>query len=80
MVGHHDTEHGIAQELEPFVRLIAGMLSAPRPVREGMNQQARLNKVITESLLEGGGRRRGEQGSAQLGDHVVDRIANGAEV
>ena len=66
MVGHHDTEHGIAQELEPFVRLIAGMLCAPRPVREGVNQQARLNEVITESLLEGGGRRRGEQGQPNL--------------
>ena len=79
-LGGRDAEHGVTQKLESFVRLVAGVFSAPRPVGERVYQETRLDEVVAESLLERGGRRRGRQESAQLGDHVVDRIANGAEV
>ena len=39
VVGHDQAEHGVAEELEPLVRLVPGVLGAPRPVRDREREQ-----------------------------------------
>jgi hypothetical protein len=39
VVGHHDAEDGVAQELEPLVGRVARVLGTPRPVDERRRQE-----------------------------------------
>ena len=56
VVGHDEPEHGVAEELEAFVRLDFAVLRAPRPVRERAEEQRRVGEVHTERRFELGRR------------------------
>ena len=51
-VGHRPAEHGISEELEPLVRLLAGRLRAPAAVRHGATQQSHVVELVAEPLAE----------------------------
>jgi hypothetical protein len=51
-LGHDPPEHGITEELEPFVGWLAAHLGAPRPMGEGAAQQARIVELIAEPAAE----------------------------
>jgi hypothetical protein len=51
-VGHDPTEHGVTEELQALVRRVAGVLGAPRSVREGLVQQGRLLEVVADPLCQ----------------------------
>ena len=52
VVRHDEPEHGVAEELEPFVRRRSFVLRAPRPVRERTEQQRTVVEVHTERRFE----------------------------
>ncbi|MGH9274097.1 MAG: hypothetical protein ACRDZU_05550 [Acidimicrobiales bacterium] len=39
MIGDDHAEHGVTEELEPLVRRVTGVLSAPRPVDQGGREE-----------------------------------------
>ena len=49
MVGDDHAEHGVAQELEPLVRGVAGVLGAPGAVHQGGGQEV-VGEVEAEAL------------------------------
>jgi len=66
VVGDHESEHGVAEELEPLVGGAPRHLGAPRPVGEGSGQQLGIREAATqaggERLELGGEGQRGAQG------------------
>jgi hypothetical protein len=50
VLGDHEPEHRVTEELEALVRLGAGVLGAPRPVREGALQQSRVVERVPEPI------------------------------
>jgi hypothetical protein len=52
MRGHHNAEHGIAEELEALVRLVTGMLGAPRAMRDCEREKVRVGERATEPFGE----------------------------
>jgi hypothetical protein len=52
VVGHHETEHGVTQELEALVRLVARMLRAPRPVGERRGEMGLVSERRAEPSVE----------------------------
>jgi hypothetical protein len=53
VVGDDDAEHGVAQELEPFVRVVARVLGAPAAVAQGALEQGGIVELMSEPLREG---------------------------
>jgi hypothetical protein len=51
VVGDHDPEHSVAEELEPLVRGVAGVLCAPRAVHERRGEEVG-REVEAEALDE----------------------------
>ena len=51
-VGDDPAEHGVAQELEPLVGRVAGVLRAPRAVGQGLVQQCRLLELVADPLRQ----------------------------
>ena len=51
VVGDDDAEHGVAEELEPLVRGVAGVLRAPRAVHESGGEEVG-REVEAEALDE----------------------------
>ncbi len=47
-VGDDQAEHGVAEELEPLVRLVARVLGAPRPVRDREREQVEVVERVAE--------------------------------
>jgi hypothetical protein len=58
MFGDHEPQHGIAEELESFVRLSAGVLRAPGAVRDRRQQQVGIDRS------DRGGERSSKSGGA----------------
>jgi hypothetical protein len=50
--GDRLAEHGVAEELEPLVRLVARVLGAPRAVRQGELEQAQVRERAAEPVGE----------------------------
>ena len=51
-VGHRPSEHGVTQELEPFVAGLATNLGTPATVRERASQQRRIVELVPEPLAQ----------------------------
>jgi hypothetical protein len=49
VVGDDQPQHRIAQELQPLVGLVAGVLGAPRAVHEGTRQHVSLIEADAEA-------------------------------
>ena len=86
-VGGDPAEHGVAEELEPLVALVPGMLGAPRPVGHRLIDEAEVVEAQPEPLGQRRRRRRsavdrcGNQATlARALDDVVDGVAHGLEV
>ncbi|CAB5028423.1 unannotated protein [freshwater metagenome] len=56
VIGDGQAEHRVAQELEPFVRFVTGVLGTPGTVREREGQQRRVGEAVPEARREGFGR------------------------
>lgn len=80
MVGDHQPQHCIAQELEAFIRRVVRVLGTPGPVGECVGQQGGVGESVTDPLLQRGRRRYRRQSSAQLRYDVVDGVADGPQV
>jgi hypothetical protein len=52
VVGDGDTEHGVAEELEPLVRRPPGVLGAPGSVDHGRAEDGRVVDGMAQSLVE----------------------------
>jgi hypothetical protein len=52
VIGHHQAEDGITEELEPFVRIGAGRLRTPRPMGQGAGEQLAVEKLTAQSPAE----------------------------
>jgi hypothetical protein len=50
--GDDQAEHGVAEELEPFVRLVARVLGAPGSVRDREREQVEVVERVAECLGE----------------------------
>jgi hypothetical protein len=61
VIGDDDPEHGVAQELEPFVRLVAGVLRAPAAVAQGALEEGGVIELVSEPLGESSERVPGAQ-------------------
>ena len=74
-------EHGVAEELEPLVRGVAGVLGAPRAVHQGRGQEVgrEVEAEALDQLLEPG-YREGDQEPLQPADDVVDGVAHRLQV
>ena len=72
VVGDDDPEHGVAEELEPLVRHVLGVLGAARPVRERPSDQLGVAELEPENGVEP------ERGFASIAssDDVRLRTAN----
>jgi hypothetical protein len=46
--GDDHPEHGVAEELEPLVRLVARVLGAPGAVRDGEREQVEVVERVAE--------------------------------
>lgn len=62
MVGHHETQNRIAEELETFVGFDVAVLRAPTAVPQGGLDQLGVGEVVTDAVAEGIGGGRGVQG------------------
>jgi hypothetical protein len=51
-VGHHRTDNGVAQELQPFVGDGAWMLSTPGPVGQRLDQQVGVVEPVPDTSEE----------------------------
>jgi hypothetical protein len=92
VVGHHQAEDGVAQELEPLVGLLAARLGAPGTMDEGPSQEEAVSprqaqprgqrgRLVAErlpSVLRAG--HAGGSGPLELGDHVVHGVAHRPQV
>ena len=67
-IGDHETEDGIAEELETLVALGIGLFSDPGAMAEGAPQQSNVVEPMPEGVLEGGEVRR-------PGDHRGQEVA-----
>jgi hypothetical protein len=54
VIGHDDAEHGVAEELEPLVRLPPGVLGAPRTVDDGRREVLGVGDGLPQSSVEVG--------------------------
>jgi hypothetical protein len=61
VVGDDDAEDGVAQELEPLVRVVAGVLGAPAAVAQGALEEGGVTEPVTEPLRESSERVPGAQ-------------------
>ena len=61
MVGHHETEDRIAEELEALVGFDVAVLGAPAAVAQGGLDQLCVGEVVTDAVTEGIGGGRGAQ-------------------
>ncbi len=75
-----DTEHGIAEELESFVRGLTWVFGTPGTMRQRDIEKSRVDKLMPEPLFKSDGGGRCSQASAQLRDDVVDGVSHGAEI
>jgi hypothetical protein len=50
--GDDQAEHGVAEELEPLVRVVARVLRAPRAVRDREGEQVEVVERVAESFGE----------------------------
>ena len=95
VVGHDEAEHGVAEELEAFVRHRVAVLRAPRPVHERGTRSDGSTNAQPSAPRDGGtsrsGRRaitvrwrlgtRGSRLSPTAEAHdIVDGVAHGAQV
>ena len=48
VLGHHQAQHGVAQELQALVGRRPALLGAPRPVGHGLVQQARVPEPVAD--------------------------------
>jgi len=62
VIGHHESENRVTQELEPLVGLVAGILGTPRSMGEGVFAQTEIAKSVFESLGRSSGSGRIVQG------------------
>jgi hypothetical protein len=51
-VGGDQPEHGVAEELEPLVRVVTRVLGAPRPVRDGQGEEVDVVERAAERIGE----------------------------
>lgn len=63
--GDGQAEYGVTEELEPLVRQGARVLRAPRAVREGALEEARVAEGVSQTLGQGGGAVGGDQLSSR---------------
>jgi hypothetical protein len=52
MIGDDDAEHGVAEKLEPLIRLLARVLGAPRAMRESGREQLGVTEAVPKALFE----------------------------
>ena len=95
VVGDDEAEHGVAEELEPLVRLLDAVLRAVRPVRQRLVEEAVVDERPAERELQPSVECRVD-GTAPPSGHqvdvppcsalqagaidVVDRVAHGVQV
>ena len=68
-VAHHERQHGVAEELEPLVRCLFGVLGGIGAVDQGAVQQLSVGEPVTEQRLEWvspGGRRIGHRAASRV--------------
>jgi hypothetical protein len=71
VVRHHEAEHGVTEELEPLVRIVARVLGTPRPVRESAGQRRLVGDWPAEPFVQ-----RGEPGDGKrLDDQPLPKRA-----
>src|SRR4051812_27666641 len=52
VIRHDNAEHRVAEELEPLVGMVFGMLRAPRPMGQRLREQVRVDEGPTEQIFE----------------------------
>jgi hypothetical protein len=61
VIGDDDAEYGVAQELEPLVRLVTRVLGAPTAVAQGALEEGGVTELVSEPLGESNERVPGAQ-------------------
>jgi hypothetical protein len=79
VLGDDEAEHGVAKELQSFVRQCARRLCDVGPVRECLLEEALIGKVVSEPLLQRRGRGRLLVGSGVGSGRVADRTPCGTQ-
>jgi hypothetical protein len=52
VIGHDESQHGVAEELQALVRFVAGILRAPAAVRQRCREVGLVGERRTESLVQ----------------------------
>src|SRR6185437_6464778 len=52
VLGHHQPQHGVSEEFEPFVRRRPVLFAAPAAVRQGLLEQPGITKVIRQPFRQ----------------------------
>jgi hypothetical protein len=82
VIGDDHAEDGVAEELEALVRVVAGVLGAPRPVDERGSQDVRAVDSDAETLgqliesVDG----KGDGAASEPGEDVIDGVAHRLDV
>jgi hypothetical protein len=81
VVGDHEPEHGVAEELEALVRLVPGVLGTPAAVGERGRQVGFVRKRPAQPFMQSCEAGDGEQEPLlQPRDDVVDGVPDGLQV
>ena len=54
VVGDHEAQHGVAEELQSLVGRRTGVLGAPGPMGEGESHQPGIGEAVTQTVEQGG--------------------------
>src|SRR5664280_749371 len=62
VLGHHQAQYGVPQELEALVGRQTALLGAPRPMGEGLVQQSRVDEPVVDPAIQSAPTRRCPRG------------------